>query len=199
MTNTGDKMTETTHAPRSYWIVGARYRRTEDQTPRFLSEGIWENGYDDKHRDLVRSMQPGDRIAIKSSYTRKHNLPFDNRGNTVSVMAIKAIGTVTKNLNEPMNLGALCQLALAAASRAADLTDKPRHLRAIASVILPTPRQFPADRARGAALNGTDHPLTATTFMLGENHATFLAAEVLASSVHRNILCPAGCGWSLET
>jgi len=93
-------MTETTNAQRSYWFVGASYGRTEDQTPRFLSEGIWENGYDDKYLDLVRSMQPGDRIAIKSSYTRKHNLPFDNRGNTVSVMAIKAIGTVTENLND---------------------------------------------------------------------------------------------------
>ena len=49
-------MTETTDAPRSYWFVGASYGRTEDQTPRFLSEGIWENGYDDKHLDLVRSM-----------------------------------------------------------------------------------------------------------------------------------------------
>ncbi|MFQ5740196.1 MAG: AAA family ATPase, partial [Acidobacteriota bacterium] len=36
----------------------------------------------------------------KSSYTRKHHLPFDNRGQTVSVMAIKAIGTVTENLGD---------------------------------------------------------------------------------------------------
>ena len=69
-------MTETTDAPRSYWFVGASYGRTEDQTPSFLSEGIWENGYDDKHLDLVRPKQPGDRIAIKSSFTRKHNLPL---------------------------------------------------------------------------------------------------------------------------
>lgn len=93
-------MTETKDAPKSYWFVGASYGGNEDQTPRFLSEGIWENGYDDKHLDLVRTMQPGDRIAIKSSFTRKHNLPFDNRGNFVSVMAIKAIGTVTENLND---------------------------------------------------------------------------------------------------
>jgi len=93
-------MTETKDAPKTYWFVGASYGGNEDQTPRFLSDGIWENGYDDKHLDLVRSMQPGDRIAIKSSFTRKHNLPFDNRGNTVSVMAIKAIGTVTENLND---------------------------------------------------------------------------------------------------
>lgn len=60
-------MTETKDAPKSYWFVGASYGGTEDQTSRFLSEGIWENGYDDKHLDLVRSMQPGDRIATKST------------------------------------------------------------------------------------------------------------------------------------
>ncbi|GAB1594740.1 McrB family protein [Lysobacter claricitrinus] len=82
------------------WFVGASYGGTDDQTPRFLSEGIWENGYEDKHLDLVRSMRTGDRIAIKSSYTRKHGLPFETRGQAVSVMAIKAIGTITENLND---------------------------------------------------------------------------------------------------
>ncbi len=83
------------------WFVGAAYNRTEDQTPRFLTEGIWENGYTDgKYGDLVCAMRPGDRIAIKSAYTRKHDLPFDNRGVTVSVMAIKAVGTITANLDD---------------------------------------------------------------------------------------------------
>lgn len=81
------------------WFVGASYGGTDDQMPRFLSEGIWENGYDDRHFDVVRSMRSGDRIAIKAAYTRKHGLPFDNRDQTVSVMAIKAIGTITENLN----------------------------------------------------------------------------------------------------
>jgi 5-methylcytosine-specific restriction protein B len=45
-------------------------------------------------------MRTGDRIAIKSSYTRKHGLSFDNRGNHVSVMAIKAVGRVIENLND---------------------------------------------------------------------------------------------------
>ncbi|MER8395416.1 AAA family ATPase [Mesorhizobium sp. M1340] len=92
--------TQTADIAESNWFVGAIYGRTDDQTPRFLEEGIWENGYDDKHLDLVRSMRTGDRIAIKSSYTRKHGLPFDNRGHTVSVMTIKAIGTITENLND---------------------------------------------------------------------------------------------------
>lgn len=88
------------NASNAIWFVGASYGGTDDQMPRFLSEGIWENGYEDKHLDVVRSMRPGDRIAIKSSYTRKHGLPFDNRNQTVSVMAIKAIGSITENLND---------------------------------------------------------------------------------------------------
>ena len=85
---------------RACWFVGAAYGGNADQTPRFLQESIWENGYQDKYLDAVRSIQVGDRIAIKSSYTRKHNLSFDNRGQTVSVMAIKAIGTVKENLGD---------------------------------------------------------------------------------------------------
>lgn len=85
---------------RPCWFVGASYGGTDDQTTRFLSEGIWENGYTDKHLELVRSMEPGDRIAIKAAYTRKHDLPFDARGNVVSVMAIKAVGIITENLND---------------------------------------------------------------------------------------------------
>ena len=82
------------------WFVGASYGAKGDQTDRFLTEDIWENGYTDKLLDLVKSMRQGDRIAIKSSYTRKHGLPFDNRGHTVSVMAIKAVGTITENLGD---------------------------------------------------------------------------------------------------
>ena len=89
---------------RACWFVGATYSGTDDQTPRFLTEGIWENGYQNKFIDAVMSIQVGDRIAIKSSYTRKHDLPFDNRGQTVSVMAIKAIGTVKENLGDGRTL-----------------------------------------------------------------------------------------------
>lgn len=87
-------------ASHATWFVGASYGGTDDQMPRFLAEGIWENGYDDKLLDVVRSMRPGERIAIKSSYTRTHGLPFDSRGRAVSVMGIKAVGTITENLND---------------------------------------------------------------------------------------------------
>ncbi|MBB3167490.1 McrB family protein [Simiduia aestuariiviva] len=88
----------TAGSPRSFWFVGASYgEESEDQTERFLNDGVWQNGYEDKYLDVVRSMQPGDKIAIKSSYTRKRELPFDNKGQTVSVMGIKAIGVITRN------------------------------------------------------------------------------------------------------
>ncbi len=85
---------------RACWFVGAKYSGTEDQTERFFREGIWQNGYDNKYLETVKSIQVGDRIAIKSSYTRKHGLTFDNRGLTVSVMAIKVIGTVKGNVGD---------------------------------------------------------------------------------------------------
>lgn len=81
----------------SYWFVGAVWGGDDDQLHRFLAEGIWQNGYDDH---LVRNMKPGDRIAIKASFVQKFRLPFDVGGKPVSVMRIKATGTVLENLND---------------------------------------------------------------------------------------------------
>ena len=86
------------------WFVGAMYGGSEDQTKRFLEEGIWENGYKDKYLDIVNSIKKGDRIAIKAAYTRKKDLPFDNRGHTVSVMSIKATGVVKENIGDGRHL-----------------------------------------------------------------------------------------------
>lgn len=81
-----------------YWFVGAMWGDGEgDQTPRFLKDGIWQNGYKDKFGEQVRAMKIGDRIAIKATFARKHGTPFENKGQTVSAMKIKAIGTVTRN------------------------------------------------------------------------------------------------------
>lgn len=88
---------------KNYWFVGASFGGTKDQTERFIQEGIWEVN-NDKQADLVKSIQSGEKIAIKSAYTRKNNLPFDNRDHTVSVMAIKAIGTVVENLGDGKTL-----------------------------------------------------------------------------------------------
>lgn len=82
---------------RRFWFVGAVWGDgTEDQTDRFVEEGIWQNGYDDKFSDHVSRMQVGDRIAIKASFTQKYKLPFDNQDKVVSCMRIKAIGTITE-------------------------------------------------------------------------------------------------------
>lgn len=83
----------------NYWMLGAFWSDNEppDQTKRFLDEGIWQNGYKDRYLDEVRSMRVGDNIAIKAASTQRHNLPFDARGETVSRMTIKAIGTVVAN------------------------------------------------------------------------------------------------------
>jgi 5-methylcytosine-specific restriction enzyme B len=84
----------------AYWFVGAVWHKTDDQMPRFLDEGVWQNGYGDQFFDIVRGMKPGDRIAIKASFGRKHNLPFDVGGKQVSGMRIRATGTILENLND---------------------------------------------------------------------------------------------------
>ena len=86
-----------------YWFVGATYNN-EDQTARFIEQGVWEVNTEGKQTDLVKSIKAGEKIAIKSSYTRKNDLPFDNRGHAVSVMAIKAVGTVVENVGDGQTL-----------------------------------------------------------------------------------------------
>ncbi|WAS96409.1 AAA family ATPase [Nannocystis punicea] len=82
-----------------YWFVGSYWDDAPeaDQTRRFLSEGIWENGYRDRYLDEVRAMRPGDRIVIKASTVQNRDLPFDARGHSVSKMILKAVGTVVAN------------------------------------------------------------------------------------------------------
>lgn len=90
------------------WYVGATGHDENgiytDFSGQYIEEGRWENRYDHKYTDIVNTMQVGDRIVIKSSYTKKNNLPFDNHGKIISVMAIKAIGTITKNYGDGKNI-----------------------------------------------------------------------------------------------
>lgn len=87
-------------AIKTYWFLSAKFNGSEDQTERFVRLGIWENGYDNKYLNTVRGISAGDRVAIKSTYNLKNNLPFDNKGQAVSVMEIKATGIVTKNYGD---------------------------------------------------------------------------------------------------
>ena len=88
------------------WFLGASFGGDDDQSARFVRDGVWEHGYTDPDRYVaeVRSIRAGDRVALKSAYTRKHGLPFDNRGHFVSVMAIKATGIVTDNPGDGLRL-----------------------------------------------------------------------------------------------
>ena len=80
---------------RHFWFVGADWDG-DDQTERFYSKGIWQNGYHDKFAEHVARMQPGDRVAIKASFVKKYGLPFENQDKYVACMKIKAIGTITE-------------------------------------------------------------------------------------------------------
>ena len=95
-----------TSLERPVWFVGATWHdhQPRDQTERFLTNGVWENGYRDRYLDEVKSVRPGDRIVIKSTHTRKHELPFENHGKAISTMKIKAVGTVTENLGDGRKL-----------------------------------------------------------------------------------------------
>ena len=81
----------------AFWFAGA----TDEQMQRFLAEGIWqvENEKDSVSLGLVSQISVGDRIAAKASFVQKRGLPFDVGGKPVSVMRIKAIGTVLEPLN----------------------------------------------------------------------------------------------------
>ena len=69
-----------------YWVVGATWGN-DNLADKFYLRGCWEMGYDDKDKpdyaNKIKSIQPNDRIAIKTR---------DGQGaNTIS---IKAIGVV---------------------------------------------------------------------------------------------------------
>lgn len=87
------------------WFVGAAFGKVNDQADRFIQDGVWEHGFDDnKILAQVQSMRMGERIAIKAAYTKKHGLPFEAWGNTVSVMAIKATGVIAENIGDGRRL-----------------------------------------------------------------------------------------------
>lgn len=80
-----------------YYLAGAYWsdNNPADQTPRFVKESIWVNGYPDKYTLDVNKVPRGSKIAIKSSYTKDR---------TNSVMLIKARGTVVENPKDGQNL-----------------------------------------------------------------------------------------------
>src|ERR1700730_3438800 len=94
-----DTVADSEEEGKSYWLAGAVWGGTDDQLPRFREQGIWENGYEDQFLELVRRIRPGDQIAIKASFVKKR-VPFEVGGKAVSVMRIKATGTVLDNAGD---------------------------------------------------------------------------------------------------
>ena len=79
------------------YLLGSMWDKI-DKTSEFIENGIWENGYNDnRYNEIINNIHVGDLIALKSSYTKSKNLPFNNNGKAVSVMKIKTIGKVSKN------------------------------------------------------------------------------------------------------
>src|SRR6218665_751029 len=74
-----------------YYCVGFTWNGNESQLPRFIEDGIWENGFEGKYGNKVNSVEIGSRIAAKTTYTRKEG------DKTISILQIHATGTVTKN------------------------------------------------------------------------------------------------------
>lgn len=77
---------------RHFFLVGS-YWKGSDQSQRFYSEGIWENG-DEKFKPTVKSVAPGDLLVNKSTYAK----------NRFGYLRIKGVGVVTKNYDDGRKL-----------------------------------------------------------------------------------------------
>lgn len=110
----------------TFWFVGARFEdpgstTQRDHSAEFVSEGQWKIHSDsnEKLKKQVLEMRAGDKIAIKSVYVRRRQagVPFRTNGHPVSVMAVKATGTITHNPGTGTSVDVTWDQ---------DLTDEPR-------------------------------------------------------------------------
>ncbi|MDP2387123.1 MAG: P-loop NTPase fold protein [Bacteroidota bacterium] len=70
-----------------FYLVGS-YWSGNDQTDRFIKEGIWEKGFEDEsYSGLINAVKANDILIIKSTYPAKGT----------GFLRIKAIGVVTEN------------------------------------------------------------------------------------------------------
>jgi predicted ATPase len=83
-----------------YFCVGFTWKGhdPESQLSRFIENGVWENGFDDKYIDKVISVPIGSRLAAKTTYTKKEN------DETISILEIHATGTVKENPEDGQTL-----------------------------------------------------------------------------------------------
>ncbi len=69
------------------YLVGALWGNTNDQSSRFFKEGIWENGREDRYAKLVKDIQVGSVLFLKSTFAT----------GSKSYLRIKGAGIVVSN------------------------------------------------------------------------------------------------------
>lgn len=81
---------------KKYWAVGSSWS-SGDQVSRFLSEGVWEDGFmlngDERNKSLLKKISVGDILLLKSSATK-------GIGHKISFTKLKAVGEVTDRIND---------------------------------------------------------------------------------------------------
>lgn len=81
---------------RPCWFVNTRTDGKEHRQ-HFLDSGTWQGST--KSADTIAKIRPGDRIALKATRPRSHDLPFPSAGNQTSAMTIYATGIVQSRAN----------------------------------------------------------------------------------------------------
>lgn len=93
---------------KNFFFVGSAIDGT-DYTSDFIENNKWKLGWEGREdeeqyqsmRTYYDQMTEGDYIVLKSTYTRKNDLPFPNPNNQfASVMRIKAVGIIQKNFED---------------------------------------------------------------------------------------------------
>lgn len=90
------------------WFVGSSLS-DGDKTQEMIDSGTWFHDYEYNEKNKIHytktnKMEIGDLIAIKSSYTREKNTPFDTKGHSLSVMCIKARGVIIETSRDGMSV-----------------------------------------------------------------------------------------------
>lgn len=79
-----------------FYLVGSNWGHAGDQSEKFYKKGVWENGYEDGiYSEIVNSVKENDVLINKSTFATKEKENF---------LQLKAIGKVTKNLNNGREL-----------------------------------------------------------------------------------------------
>ncbi|MFE3194180.1 hypothetical protein ACFXHA_34600 [Nocardia sp. NPDC059240] len=82
-----------------YWLVPPGPKKSRRNQPEdFLTRGEWRMDPHPRFEAKVADMLPGERIAVRTRRnTSGDDVPFDRRGNLVSVMDFHLTGTITAN------------------------------------------------------------------------------------------------------